>query len=80
MTWLAKKLKAYIGPEEQPVVPTVDESAKQTIEYFKSAQQALGEAEQRRAEAREVVTSLSKLRSRNHFGESIHLAMMPRER
>lgn len=78
MTWLTK-LRTYLGHDE--TITSADASSDdEARQYYEKAQAALGEARQRREDIREVSTSLAELRVRNHFGESIELAMMRREK
>lgn len=75
MNWL-KKLKSRLDPLDDIKPVEVDNSEAEAI--LENAKAALGEAQQRREEVRKVSNSLANLRARNHFGESIELAMMRR--
>lgn len=75
MSWLSD-LRIFLGHDEVPSVRVDNESQKEAVHSKEKAKQALGEAIKRREEVREVTSALTTLRARNHFGESIQLAMM----
>lgn len=78
MKWLTK-LRTRLGYEEPTQTINLD-GRKEAITARDNAWAALGEARQRREEVHKVTTSLAELRARNHFGESIEIAMMRREK
>lgn len=78
MTWLTK-LRTYLGHDE-PSIQVDDNSAGilDATQAYENSKSAFIEARQRREVAREIVAKLSDENARNHFGESIELAMMRR--
>lgn len=75
MRWLTK-LRISLGHDEPlDVTPSV-ERVQEAQEAKLRAEKALRDAKQRRVEINEVANSLKVLRARNHFGESIQIAMM----
>jgi hypothetical protein len=79
MTWLTK-LRTYLGHDEVIVNPPNSDSLSEAKSTLEAARAALMTAQERRDQVREVTSSLVDIRARNHFGESIELAMMRRER
>ena len=79
MTWLTK-LRIHLGYDEPPNVPPDAGVSEEAIQAYSNSRSALEAARKRQEEVREVTSSLAKLRARNHFGESIELAMMRREK
>lgn len=79
MKWL-DTLRTYLGHDEDLELKTHPLDPEGAERAFKSAKNALDEAKQRRLEAEKVRSSLNRLNTRNHYGESIMISMMPRER
>jgi hypothetical protein len=79
VTWLTK-LRTYLGQDEAPSHPPEEGCSKEAEAALESAQMALISSKQRRVQTTEVASSLAALNSRNHYGESIYLAMMPKEK
>lgn len=79
MTWLTK-LRTYLGHDEPVPNPPTGSDFSEAQNAIESAREALETAQQRRDEVREVTASLASIRARNHFGESIELAMMRKGR
>jgi hypothetical protein len=78
VSWLSQ-IRTYLGHDRDPFIVAPDENEVEEVTRIReSAKNALDQAQNRRAEVHEVTTSLASLRARNHFGESIQLAMMPR--
>jgi hypothetical protein len=79
MTWLTK-LRTYLGHDEPLLNPPTGEGSAEAKHAMESALAAVNDAQNRRDQIREVTASLSDIRARNHFGESIELAMMRKGR
>lgn len=79
MAWLTK-LRRHLGYDEPFCEERIETPSEDVVRAYESAKDALGQARQRHEEVRAVSATLSELRARNHFGESIELAMMRRRR
>jgi hypothetical protein len=79
MTWLTK-LRTHLGHDEPTPVPPDGSSNLEAELFLHKARQAYQEAQGRREEARVITSNLVAINTRNHFGESIELAMMPKEK
>lgn len=79
MKWLTK-LRTFLGHDEEFISTEIadEKSSREAEEAFQRAQEALHEATRRRGEARQITQVLNTLNSRNHYGESIMIAMMPK--
>lgn len=74
------RIRSHFGLDDvtrQFITPEVGETARQKLTH---AQEDLEHAKEHREEVREVATALARLRARNHFGESIQIAMMQKEK
>lgn len=80
MNWLVS-LRTFLGHDESSILtPDTTGVSQDTLEALENAERALKEAEARRDEIKKVTESLTRLRNRNHFGESIQLAMRSKGR
>jgi hypothetical protein len=79
MTWLTA-LRTYLGHDENLFVPPDPNSKRESAEALIKAQAALNTSKARQQEIRKVTSTLVDLNRSNHYGESIYLAMMPREK
>lgn len=77
MTWWGalRRVIRYDPPPPSIASQSTPEDAQAALER---ASQALREAHHRRTKVDEVTAALAYLRQRNHFGESIELAMARR--
>lgn len=78
MKWLSN-LQTLFGHDEPKEVDN-KEGVAQATTLLDNARKALDEARQRKVETTKVSSSLVVLNGINHYGESIFLAMMPREK
>lgn len=79
MNWLAN-LRRHLGYEDPSPAPPDEKEALEANAILANAKAAFNEAKTQQAEVQVVTASLASLRDRNHFGESIHFAMMPRSK
>jgi hypothetical protein len=79
MAWLTH-LRTYLGYDEPLISGLHDDGTEEARKALRRASSALNEAQHRREEVRAVTKDLAQLRARNHFGESIELAMMRKEK
>jgi hypothetical protein len=77
VSWL-EKLRSWIGYEEPIPEPPDENEIVEANAILESAKLAVKEAESHTIEVQTVASSLASLRARNHFGEAIEQAMMPR--
>ncbi len=77
MSWL-EKIRKRLGYDDSLPEPPDENEALEASAILQNAKTAFDRTQKQTAEVQVVTTSLASLRTRNHFGESIQLAMMPR--
>lgn len=79
MSWF-DKLRTYLGHDEIVLFDPRASDPQEAVRAYESAKQALGEARHRQEETKKIGMLLADLNERNHYGESIMLSMLPKER
>lgn len=79
MKWLTR-LRTYLGYDELPDTGGKTGDLEEATRAYESARQALSDAKRRQLETKRIGSLLADLNERNHYGESIMLSMLPKER